>query len=91
MKRTNAQLQPPRSHQLKPSGLRKLATIGCLMACFALYGLRHLAPPVEYALCSEANGIYSVDVVKPRAECLLVRGSRIASLGYIGVFYARLL
>ncbi|KAJ7287289.1 amidohydrolase family-domain-containing protein [Mycena rebaudengoi] len=35
----------------------------------------------EYTLCSEANNIYTVDPARPRAQCLLVRGDRIAGVG----------
>jgi hypothetical protein len=87
--KTNVQLHkenlPRGLIQREPSGLCKRAIAGCLIASFALFGLRQLAPPVEYALCSKANGIYTVDAVTPRAECLVVRGSRIASVGYLGM------
>lgn len=89
MKGPSVQLQkegtPRRIIQSGPTSLRKRAITGSFLAILALYGLRLLAFPSEYILCSNGNGtIYTVDENNPRAECLVVRGSRIVSAGSFG-------
>ena len=40
----------------------------------------------SYVLCSETNNIYTVDELRPRVECISVRGSRIVDSGKFGMF-----
>lgn len=65
-------------------GLILLCFIALLGGTF-LYILRNNSkqPPDTYALCSRENNIYTVDEIKPRVECLVVRHGLIADTGTI--------
>ncbi|KAJ6593564.1 amidohydrolase family-domain-containing protein [Mycena capillaripes] len=56
--------------------------LGSVVAGFLISRvLLHLQTQNEYTLCSHTKSIYTVDETQPRAECISVRGGRIAAVG----------
>ena len=51
-----------------------------------LWGFNYNVNLESYMLCSETNNIYTVDELRPRVECISVRGSRIVDSGNYGMF-----
>jgi hypothetical protein len=60
--------------------------------CLAYFsGRGHTSLPDAYALCSPSGAhIYTVDPEQPRAQCMVVQGSRIVDVGAIGMYHALL-
>lgn len=70
--------RPPKT----PSSFRMWVGIG-MSAALLFYNSR----PQTYTVCSGSEQIYTVDPLRPRVECISVKGARIVDVGTAGKLY----
>ncbi|KAJ7129019.1 amidohydrolase family-domain-containing protein [Mycena crocata] len=68
-----------------PPQARQSSRLGWLRAFVAVLVLSRVSLNIytrnEYTLCSQSKSIYTVDEENPKAQCLSIRGGRIAAIG----------
>jgi len=70
-----------------PPGSRPLVLVAAAAIAIALGALSKWSTQqtTDYAVCSTSNNIYTVDAANPTAQCIVVRDTRIADVGQLGL------